>query len=523
MADATVPVKMTSDEQRQYLILSLKLLKAGAEKQKQRITPDMVSTGSVQPIDDHKKAMEAKAGKDGTGYEFKQYDNNQDTNGYSKADLEGIKQALATGDVDALKRYNIDVEQLKTGGQLDPAKVAVMTETVDILATDFNQAKTMETQGEGGTVAVHITGYVRKYYDREDYNGYLDTSTATPLIGSASYSNNTFLTGKDLDKAIQLVEGRKTIAELAVVAPGDQSTVGFIGARFAKRLTAPATPDNAEPSVGGMITRFANQRDVDAQLTRFIDVLLVGMKTKGPLDEAKLQAFAAIFDSKTPETDLQKLSDDLGIPLETIQQWRKDPEVKQLGQGFALCLHDHHQSGNMAALFPDADNAKSISAKDLLALKAGILDTTPPALDTDPELDDKAALAADLAYRGRVKTTVADVRKQIVKQGYVRANLIDTQMYTSPYAGTGPSYVASPASYGGYQNPMPYYNSGFAKGDSFGYYSGGGTMIFNNDYAGSDGGFGYTGYNDFSLSGFNYPTTFGNGPYGGGYDYVMKF
>ena len=542
MPDATVPVKMTREQQRQYLILSLNLLKRGAERQKQRITQDMLvtsagyssyrdHTNAVTANPDHQQTMAAKAAAAGGSteiqYDFTRYDNNQDTTGYTKADLDAINAALASGNVAELTRLNIDVEQLKTAGELDPAKIAVMRETLTILSTEFDKAKDMETTGEGGTAAVHATGYVAKrvkpQYDDAYYER--DNSTATPVIGTVEYRNNRFLTGRDLNKALTMVESRSTIAELETVSPADGHT-GFITARFATRLKAANATDSTSPDslgVGGMITRFANQRDVDAQLTRFIDTLLVGMETKGPLTEDQLKQFAAIFDTKTAETDLQKLSEDLGIPLDTIKQWRGDPEVKQLGQGFALCLRDHHQSGNLTALFPDSGNTTTISAKDLLALKAGILDTTPPVLDTDPDIDPKDAAAADLAYRTRIRTTVADFRKQISRQGFVRANLIDTQAYASPYS-SAPAYVSAGGS-GGYPQAPAYqapslYGGGY-KSESYVYYNGGGTMTFGNDYGGYTS---YGCYSDFSMSGYTTvglgAGSFDNGSYGSSYSYL---
>lgn len=536
MADPTVPVRMTRDEQRRYLILSLKLLKDGAGKQQQTVTKDML-TGSVTPdaglttatntrLADYTRTnpprkRDSRLDIDGdyysTGYDLGDYDEKGTTNGYTKAQLDQLSSALDRGDVAALRALNIDVTQLMNGEQLDPNKVQVLKETLTVLSADFDQAKSITA--DSGTVACRVNGQVTN--DESGGRPYNISGTTVPGLGTAQFNNSKFLTGNDINGLLALVESRPTVGEL-VDQPPTQTPVSFLGARFARRLASAPVGDGsqASPSNGEMITRFSNQRDVDAQLTRFIDTLIVGIETKGALTEDKLKQLASVFDSATKEADLQKLSTDLGIPVDTMKQWRGDPEVKQLGQGFALCLKDHHQSGNLTALFPDAGNKATISSKDLLALKAGFLDTTPPVLDADPELDDKEAAAADLAYRGRIKTTVADFRKQIVKQGYVRSNLVDTQIYASPYAGAGGTTYTAASTYsnysgGGYSGS---YGGSFGKADLYGggyggggYY--GGSLSFNqyygDGYGGSYGMYGsgygnYGGGSLFASGGFDY-------------------
>ena len=437
MTDPTPPVMTTPNEQRKNTTLSLQILQDGAKKHKQKIAAEDIPW-DVEP-QPHHPATTVIPGKQ-TGYRRNRfnskapgnqdyssgtgYQDNNETVGYSKQDLEDIQKLLKAGDYKALEeKYGIDSTQLKTEGQVDPKKVQALQQTLDVLIVNYDTAVDLSDDQVRADVFID-------YFDKTD-----PVASNKRGTGFVMFRDRKNMTPADFQKLID--EAKQAEAGQPPIAGGNPNAallVKRIGQR--NELTT---------------TTFPDQESVNEQLAEFIDVLIKSNEAmKEPLTKEKLEKFAKVFDPKTTPEELKKIAEELKIPVETLEKWRQNPEVMKLGQGFTHALQDQNRRGVVGNLYPPGmDNVPGIRVRDLMALKAEILGQSPPPL---PDGVDAAP------YHQRVRTCVSDMRIQLVGQGYIRKDLRRSDL---PPQGNPPGYAPTGGAgyYPGGETPMVAYPS----------------------------------------------------------------
>lgn len=507
MSDPAQPVVTTTpEEQRRNTTLSLTLLQKGAQKRQQKImagdipmdgelaphNPNAVIPGTETGYRRNKFNPKTPGGQDyttGTGYQetnSEGKDNTNKTTGYSKQDLEDIQQLLKAGKYDELeKKYGIDVKQLQDPqtGLYDPKKVQAFQQTVDVLVINYDTVVDLSDDQAKADVFMDA-------YDKKDPN-----AKVHHITGTVTYRDRKTMTPADIQKLID--EAKQAEAGQPPVQGGNPNAalmVQQIGKRNA--LTT---------------TTYPTQQAVDAQIARFIDVMVESSKQGVVWDDETLKKFAKLFSPDTSAEDRQKIAVELKIDPKQVEAWRKDPETMKLGQGFTGALQDQHTRGDAVNLYPDGDEAcnNTISTKDLLALKAGFLGQSPLKLPPGSPVN-------EAVYRQNTQTTVSDMRIQLIKQGYVQPNLPGA-------SNSGPNYYSPPV------QPVPYDSGGYPQGGYPGGYGGyqgmskplGPELTYDSSPYGASYGKGSTFLSYDSTPSYGYSGTYsvygGDNSYGEGY------